>query len=270
MRRIFEKFINILGDIKVFPHPFFLVYDPTSYKVHGRDIRFFQERLQPGDILLRKYDNYLDGRFIPGYFSHAALYLGSVQEEDASHIPAKYQHKLRTGPQMVIHSMAEGVFMEELLDFCRCDYMLVLRLPVLKMRFAQVPPPSAMSEAERLLDSRLRSVETLSWQEVWPIIRQKALGRLGTRYDFQFNFKNYNDMSCTEFVYYTIKSLVSVHGVRPATKSLGFLRRIVLIPDAFAKAPLEVVACSRSVIKPQKENRPNWLKQQKGLQSFSI
>ena len=42
--------------------------------------------LQPGDILLRAYTNYLDGKFIPGRFSHAALYCGALRDEDRTRV----------------------------------------------------------------------------------------------------------------------------------------------------------------------------------------
>lgn len=60
-----KKFLCILGDIKVFKYPLFVVYDPGSYLVKGANIRKAVELLQPGDIILRRYIHYLDGYFIP-------------------------------------------------------------------------------------------------------------------------------------------------------------------------------------------------------------
>lgn len=75
-----ERFLTIFGDIKFYKFPLFLIYDPGSYKVKGDDHREVLDLLQPGDILLRAYTNYLDGKFIPGLFSHAALYYGEMTE----------------------------------------------------------------------------------------------------------------------------------------------------------------------------------------------
>lgn len=38
------------------------------------------------------------------------------------------------GAQMVIRAMAEGVFMEDILTFSRCDRLVVLRLPERALR----------------------------------------------------------------------------------------------------------------------------------------
>ena len=63
-------FLTILGDIKMFKFPFFLVYDPSSFAVKGYHTRLAMEMLKPGDIVLRRYRMYLDGVFIPGKYSH--------------------------------------------------------------------------------------------------------------------------------------------------------------------------------------------------------
>lgn len=71
-------FLRVFGDIKIFKTPMFILYDPGSYKVKGENMREVIGLIEPGDMLVRGYDNYLDGYFIPGYFSHAGLYLGKV------------------------------------------------------------------------------------------------------------------------------------------------------------------------------------------------
>lgn len=106
LRLIRKVFLNAFGHIKIYRGPFWLVYDPTTYEVKGKDVREIIKRIQPGDILLRGYRHYLDGYFIPGRFSHAALYVGDGK---------------------VIHSMSKGVFREDILDFCRCDLVGIYR-----------------------------------------------------------------------------------------------------------------------------------------------
>ena len=98
--------LNILGDIKVFRFPFFLIYDPGSYEVKGYHTRQAMEVLEPGDIVLRKFINYLDGYFIPGEYSHTGLYVGN---------------------NIVIHAIAEGVSSIDIIDFLRCDKFIILR-----------------------------------------------------------------------------------------------------------------------------------------------
>lgn len=102
----YKGFLTLFGDIKVFPAPMFLIYDPKGYEVRGSDVRKILKTLKKGDILVRKYNNYLDGYFIPGYFSHAGFYAGE---------------------NMVIHAMAEGVLKEDVINFFRCDDAAIIR-----------------------------------------------------------------------------------------------------------------------------------------------
>ena len=79
-----------------------------QYKVTGNDILQIMEFIKPGDILLRGYDRYVDGKFIPdekGY-SHAGLYIGS---------------------NMVIHAASPSVHKTSIIDFCQADRIMVLR-----------------------------------------------------------------------------------------------------------------------------------------------
>ena len=71
--KVYNGFVKVFGDIKVFKFPLFAVYDPGGYKVKGEDIREVIQKLRPGDILIRGYENYLDGYFIPGFFYQVML-----------------------------------------------------------------------------------------------------------------------------------------------------------------------------------------------------
>lgn len=78
-----ETFLRFFGDLKFFgeqprlfvlPHLLIttsiggaLLYDPRSYQVKGSDMRKAMADIQPGDILVRGFDNYVDGNFIPGF-----------------------------------------------------------------------------------------------------------------------------------------------------------------------------------------------------------
>lgn len=64
--------------------------------------------LEPGDIILRGYDNYLDGCFIPDplSFSHGAIYIGNGK---------------------IIHAVAEGVSETNVIEFTRCDRIAIFR-----------------------------------------------------------------------------------------------------------------------------------------------
>ena len=246
-----DVFLKILGDIKVFKWPFFLIYHPTGYQVKGEEVRAVIDTIKPGDILVRGYRNYLDGLFIPGYFSHVGLYLGEVAEADRQLIAQEGGDHFRTGKQMVIHSMAEGIFMEDVINFCRCDRMAIMRLPARLTRQQEALSThvntSNYTEAEAALEARLGEGEEVAFEGAFEEIREVALAQLGKSYDFSFNFSNFNDQSCSEFVYYCIKSLEWFHGIYPAAARVFLMKRTVLYPDALVRSPLTVQWKSNSV-----------------------
>ena len=113
MKNIFysikSSLLTIFGDIRVFPFPMFVVYAPKSFKVKGYHTREIMELLQPGDVLMRSYDSYLDGLFIPKGLSgcsHTGIHIGNG---------------------VVIHAIAEGITEDDVIDFCRCDRIAVMR-----------------------------------------------------------------------------------------------------------------------------------------------
>jgi hypothetical protein len=100
--------LTMFGDIKVFRRPLFAVYDPTDYGVTGWDCRRFSDLAEPGDVVLRGYDGYLDGFFIPlgvSGCSHSGVCIGDD----------------------VVHSVAEGVSRCDVLDFIRADRAVLLK-----------------------------------------------------------------------------------------------------------------------------------------------
>lgn len=101
--------LTIFGDIKIFKWPMFVIYQPTSFRIKGSDTRTIMARLHPGDVVMRAYDDYLDGYFIPkgeSGCSHSGLYIGD---------------------NTMVHSIAEGSSLIDIIDFCRCDKIIVLR-----------------------------------------------------------------------------------------------------------------------------------------------
>lgn len=255
------RFLTIFGDIKIFKGPLFFLYDPGSYLVKGEDMREVTKLVEPGDILLRGYTNYLDGRFIPGYFSHVGFYLGRIDREGVAaewtedDTPLENLKGLKSGEQMVIHSMAEGVFMEDVLNFCRCDYMAILRFPAELKGNAEPPPavfdPGKYNQAEKRIEARLAEGGTVQFKDAWPTIRNLALSQLDKSYDFRFDFKTFDSFSCSELVYYSAKSFCWHLGIAPTTKkALLFFKKNMLEPDVYARClKLKLIWTSKSVDK---------------------
>lgn len=256
-----EQLLTIFGRIKYFRFPLFLAYDPGSYLVKGEDIRELMDLLQPGDILLRSYTMYLDGKFIPGLFSHAAFYFGELTEEHRSqagerigdpHLRRAAQGgSFKTGKQMIIHSMAEGVFVEDILTFTRCDKLVVVRLPeVIRKKDGVLPLTISehhFTEPEREIRKRLEAGEAVKREEVVELARAEALRNIGRPYDFDFDFANFGRLSCSELVYFCFKSINHFINIQPRVKQVLFIKKKIIAPDAFLHADMECVWASRSV-----------------------
>jgi hypothetical protein len=252
LKGVIDKFLTFFGDIKVFSFPMFVVYDPGSYRVKGEDIRKLIATVKPGDILVRGFKNYLDGYFIPGYFSHAGVYLGPVQEKDLELVSRPEGKKLfRTGEQMVVHALAEGVLMEDLIQFCRCDYMAVLRFPEKIRRSSQAQPlpiPDHLYHpAEKAVSKRLDGGEEILFSEALPVIFRVALENLGRPYDFNFDFASFARLSCTELVYFCTKCLGPFLDISPIERRVLFIKKAMIPPDAFVRSRLELIWSNSSV-----------------------
>jgi hypothetical protein len=106
-----RKILTTFGDIKIYPTPLWFLYDPGSYKLTGKDFDKVSSRIRKFDVLLRRFDRYLDTYFIPGFWNHAGLYLGNPGELNGE----------------ILHAVAEGVVSETLFDFMKSDHIIVLR-----------------------------------------------------------------------------------------------------------------------------------------------
>lgn len=252
MNRLYDKLVTILGDIKIFRHPLWIAYDPGSYRVKGPECRKISDLLEPGDILLRHYDGYLDNAIIPGVFSHAGLYLGDVTESDRSGTPATESGRraFATGPCQVAHSTAEGVHLEDVLTFLRCDEVAVVRLPDQLRRIGAFPGGDRLRlhPEEESLRRRIEEDVPVARQDAFAIARRMALGLLGTEYDFDFDFHDGNRMSCTEFVLHCYRSVNGALGIAPREDSFfgGIVRKYVVRPEAFVSAPFRLLHASES------------------------
>ncbi|MBI3260275.1 MAG: hypothetical protein HYZ54_12515 [Ignavibacteriae bacterium] len=216
-----NSFLKFFGDIKIFKFPFFLLYDPGSYKVKGYEIRNIIDTIMKGDILVRGYANYLDGYFIPGFFSHAGLYLGKTQKSDME-LSIELEDKFYEGTQVVMHSMAEGVFMEDIINFCKCDFLLILR-------------------------RNKRAEPDIDFESSFKTVYQKALECLGKNYDFKFDFSDTGNLSCTEFVYVTNEDFLHRYNVSIKERKIFFGKKKLLIPDDFVTKEFDIVFSSKSI-----------------------
>jgi len=113
--KIQKALFRFIGDIKWhgWLHPLWITINAKSFMLKGEHYRQAKNIIQPGDILIRRFEGYLDKIFIPGWWNHAGIYIGDYQEQ---------KHR-------VIHAISDGVIIDDLIDFMRTDHMIVLRGP---------------------------------------------------------------------------------------------------------------------------------------------
>ncbi|MFM1768644.1 MAG: hypothetical protein RJA22_1173 [Verrucomicrobiota bacterium] len=144
--------------------------------------------LRPGDILVEKSPFRLNDRLVPGYWGHAALWLGAEEELTALGVweTAGYRRaggalgedprgRVRAGAGL-IESARGGVRLNTLEKFMNVDGLAVLR-------------PRLAEDAAR----RAELGEVLG----------TALGQLGKRYDFGFDVHTPGRIVCSELIFHS-------------------------------------------------------------------
>jgi hypothetical protein len=211
----------------------YLVENPPAYRIGGVHMQEILGSIKKGDILLRGYDGYVDGFMIrhasvcsakgfqPGWFTHAAIYMGTIGDKDVPDVPEAFRHSpgyFKQGDNMVIHAMAKGVHCQDLLTFCRSDYLVVLRMKT--------------------------GLNGLDADTVVTNARRSALEKIGKSYDFDASdTQSFSRFSCSELVYYCFRSVRdalkieplphALYPFSPLNKTFALLKRVTIVPDDF-------------------------------------
>ena len=102
----FKKwFLRWFSDIRLYKGGI-IFFGDSHYIIKGKETREILDIIQPGDVLLRRYDHYLGSILIQGYWSHAGIYVGN---------------------NSIIHMIGKGLTKDDILVFLRCDDIIVLR-----------------------------------------------------------------------------------------------------------------------------------------------
>jgi hypothetical protein len=136
-----------------------------------------RSRLQPGDVLLVRDDSRLTAAILPGFWTHAAIFLGGRSDLEGLGLNthphmAKHWQEIPEIPGplgLVIEALFPCVQLNPLEKCLQVDHLVVLR-PTL--------PPGDIASAIG-----------------------EAMGHLGKPYDFEFDFNNSSRIVCTELVY---------------------------------------------------------------------
>lgn len=174
-------------------------------------------RLLPGDVLITRRNWYLSNIGLPGFWPHAAVYLGTPDERRAffgsaldgwlhtqgnakdldsllkSRYPAAHatcQQPYHGRPVRVLEAMSEGVSFTSLEHAVEADALVVLR-----------PKLSLLEKATALV---------------------RAFHYAGRPYDFNFDFATDAELVCTELVYKSYEPATGFTGLKlPLMEVLG-------------------------------------------------
>ncbi len=123
-------------------------------------------RAKPGDVFVTRHDDALSNLFLPGFWPHAALYLGT--SADLARLGIQTPAGAADGPWF-LESKKDGVKIRPAEETLQVDALVVLR-----------PPLEEADLAEGLV---------------------RAASHEGKPYDFLFDFRTADRMVCTEVIY---------------------------------------------------------------------
>lgn len=160
-------------------------------------------QLRAGDVLLEKTPFRLTDLMIPGYWGHAAIWVGSETELRELGIwdhpvVRPYQERIRRG-KGVIEALRNGVVLNTFAHFLNVDDLAVLR----------PAQPDRAVHAARVL---------------------RAFRQLGKAYDFNFDVESTDRIVCSELIYQVYTEIPW-----PTSKQLG---RATISPDQVAQRAL--------------------------------
>jgi uncharacterized protein YycO len=186
-----------------------LVFGNTIGLIESRKGKLYQQSkveknllnsLQAGDILLEKTPFRLTDQFIPGYWGHAAIWIGNEQELKQldlwEHPVVRPWHKKIRAGHSIVEALRSGVELDLLSTFLNIDDMVILR-------------------DKSMTKQQLREVIV------------NAFRQLGKAYDFNFDISTSDRIICSELVYISY-----LHIEWPTKKTLG---RFTISPDHIAE-----------------------------------
>jgi hypothetical protein len=168
-RQKIATFLGGLADTQVTPE--------CACAVQRETLCALRPHLQPGDVLLVRNDSRLTTALLPGFWTHAALFLGSRADLERLGVPL-HQHARR--------------YWKEIPDL-RASLGLVIEA---QFPAVQVNPIEKCLQVDHLLVLRAALPE----EEIAAAIGE-ALSQLHKPYDFEFDFNNSSRVVCTELVY---------------------------------------------------------------------
>lgn len=218
---VISKYIQLLGNVSADMlsdltneglNLFSAIFGNTIGLIETRKGKLFEKehikrsllrKLRAGDILLEKTPFRLTDKLIPGYWGHAAIWVGTEMELRSLDIwdhpvVRPYQIQIRRGKR-IVEALRSGVQLNSLSHFLNVDDVAVLR--------------------DESLSDKQRSEHII-----------RTLRQVGKSYDFNFDVETTDRIVCSELVY-----VVYINIQWPTEKTLG---RSTISPDHVAEKAL--------------------------------
>lgn len=145
-------------------------------KNDARALNYVASQLKPMDVIFDKSPFILTDKFIPGYFGHAAVYLGTETQLKAidmwSHpsiVP--YQNEIKKG-NVILEAVRPGVHLNSVKGFMNIDSFMMIR------------KEDGLSSPDILIDQITRGID-----------------QMGKPYDFNFDVQTLDKIVCSELIY---------------------------------------------------------------------
>jgi glycerol-3-phosphate O-acyltransferase/dihydroxyacetone phosphate acyltransferase len=175
--------------------------------IEADELRGFHQALKPGDILIERRDWYASNAFLPGFWPHGAMYVGTVQEMKDAGI----YELVRAAIQQFADDDANSEY-ESGKDHAQSlrDILDEFEKPVTENRYEHHHVIEAVSEGVILNTIEHSAGEATSVCAFRPALLSneqiasavaRAYYYLGRDYDFDFDFESPNTLVCTEVLY---------------------------------------------------------------------
>jgi len=127
-------------------------------------------QLRPGDVFITRHDDAMSNLFLPGFWPHGALYIGTAQERAAMGLDVVSDGTRKSDePLNILEAKKDGVLFRAIEETLVVDAFTVLR------------PKLSEAELKKTMN--------------------KALSHAGKLYDFVFDFGTSDRLVCTEVIY---------------------------------------------------------------------